>query len=245
MQFGGIHAVSGVSLRVGHGEIVGVIGPNGAGKTTLLNAISRIVRSTGAVSFNGGRTDGLPPNRLRPLGIGRSFQHPQLDPKLTLAQNVATGVAFERQYGWLAAGFTWPTMRRREASIGRAVGEVGAEFGISHWLRRRAEDAPHGIQKMADIARATLCGPKLVLLDEPFAALTGEEKRKLTTALTNQRDRKMTSVLIIDHDVELVTEFCDRLYAMNMGTIVASGLPEDVVRDESVMTSYLGERPHA
>jgi len=240
VHFGGIRAVNEVSLRVEPGEIVGIIGPNGAGKTTLLNAISRLVNATGEMKFRGDTIGQIAPHRLRGLGVGRSFQHPELEPKLTIGQNMATGLSFGRSYGWWSAGLRLPSMRHKEAEILRTVRTVGDEFHIAEWIGRLTEDAPHGIRKLADVARATLGNPELVLLDEPFAALTTNEKSHLAQVLDGRRATKSTAVLIIDHDIDLMVRFCDRLCAMNMGAVVISGAPQDVLRDETVMDSYLG-----
>lgn len=240
VRFGGITAVSGVSFEILPGQIVGFIGPNGAGKTTLLNAISKLVDSTGRIELQGQPIDRVTAHKLRALGMARSFQTPQLEPGITVAENIAAGLAYRHSYGLWSAGLRLPSMRKREAAIQRAVQATGQEFQIGDWLLRHARDVPNGIQKTADVVRAVMGKPRLVLLDEPFAGLSAEEKTQLTAALSARRSDDGLTVLVIDHDIDVMVRFCDRLCAMSDGQLKITGTPTEVVANPTVMNSYLG-----
>lgn len=240
VRFGGIHAVQSVDLAVEPGEVVGIIGPNGAGKTTVLNAVNQLVTSTGDVSFEGRGIQGLRPHRLRALGLTRSFQHPQLSPSLSLRANLMLGLAFHPHYSWLAAAFLPGRVRRIEDTMRSMVEEIAQEFGLQRWLDARAQKAPYGVLKVTDIARSFVGQPKLVLLDEPFGGLSADEKERLVPRLRNFVRRSERSILLIDHDVEFVTQVCDCLYAMDYGKVLMHGEPQAVIENPAVIQAYLG-----
>ena len=240
IRFGGIHAVQAVDLSVGPGEVVGIIGPNGAGKTTLLNAVNQLVASQGGIAFAGRSIQGMAPYRLRPLGISRSFQHPQLSPTLSVRANLMLGLAFRPHYSWLTAAYLPGTVRRVEGAMYPMVEQVAEICGLTPWLAERAQDVPYGVLKAVDIARSLVGEPQLVLLDEPFGGLSADEKERLVPVLRGFVSEGGRSILLIDHDVELVTRVCDRLYAMDYGKVLTHGRPQEVIEDEMVIQAYLG-----
>jgi branched-chain amino acid transport system ATP-binding protein len=240
IRFGGIHAVQAVDLIVEPGEVVGIIGPNGAGKTTLLNAVNQLVVSEGRIVFAARNIQGLAPHRLRPLGLARSFQQPQLSPSLTVRANLMLGLAFWPHYSWLTAAYLPGTVQRVEGAMYPMVERIAELCGLTPWLEERAQDVPYGVLKAADIARSLVGDPQLVLLDEPFGGLSADEKDRLVPILRGFVAEGGRSILLIDHDVEVVTRVCDRLYAMDYGKVLTHGAPQEVIDNEMVIQAYLG-----
>lgn len=223
VSYGGVHAVNDVSFTVGSGEILGLIGPNGAGKSTTVNAITGIVKpDRGRVLLAGVNYAGAPPHRAARAGIGRTFQQAQLWTGMTVEQNLLLPLRHMSR----------DEKRSRVSDIAHAV-------GISELLGMPASILPYGTRRLAEVGRALVGDPRVLILDEPAAGLSTTEKGKLA-ALLAEVARSGTAVLLIDHDMQFVMRSCPRLVVMDAGSVIATGAPTEIQRDRVVLESYLG-----
>ncbi|MBZ0163288.1 MAG: ABC transporter ATP-binding protein [Notoacmeibacter sp.] len=233
VSFGGIHAVDGVTFAAAPNQITTVIGPNGAGKSTLFNLISGAVRPhRGHIVLDGKRHEHMRPDRLRELGIGRSFQITNLFFELTVAENLRLAAQLlEPRKHWLV-----PV--RRSTLAGQRVGELLEEFHLAGKADERAGDLSHGEQRRLEIAVALAARPKVLMLDEPTQGMSHSdtaETARLIRALTDS-----VTVLLIEHDIGLVMDISDRIVVMHQGRKLADGPPAEVRADPAVQAAYFG-----
>ena len=234
VRFGGVHALSGVNLAVGEGELVGLIGPNGAGKTTLVDAVTGFVDYTGQVELDGRDLGGLRAHARAALGLSRTWQSSELFDDLTVRENLA--VASRRPSLWETA---------KELVADSSPTDVGAvdealELVALGWAADlMPSDLSQGQRKLAGIARAVAMGPRLLCLDEPAAGLDTGESEELGRRLRRLAEGGL-STLLIDHDMGLVLGICHRIVVLEFGKVIAAGPPEAVRRDPKVVTAYLG-----
>ena len=239
-NFGGLAALSEVSFDVGQGEIVGVIGPNGAGKTTLFNLITGVFSPTsGQILFRDKPIVGLRPHKVTELGISRTFQNIRLFGHMTALENVMVG-AHCRTHAGIWQGF-WRTMSQRtEESLIREKSEALVELvGIAEDRDTPAGSLPYGKQRRLEIARAMGADPELLLLDEPTAGMNESETEELRLLIKKIQGMKK-AVVLIEHDMHLVMNVCERLVILNFGKKIAEGLPEEIRENKDVIEAYLG-----
>jgi branched-chain amino acid transport system permease protein len=237
-KFGGLVAVNDVSFQIRAGEIVGLIGPNGAGKTTTFNLITGLLSLTqGAVRFRGRALGGLPSRRIARLGLARTFQHVKMIPDMTVLENVALGAHARGDKGVLSAMLRLD--RAEERMLFREAQRQLERIGMGAHLHELAGNLAMGLQRLLEIARALCADPALLLLDEPAAGLRHQEKRALIEVL-RQLQREGVSILLVEHDMDLVMDVCDRLVVMEFGTLLMEGTPSEVRQSPKVRAAYLG-----
>jgi branched-chain amino acid transport system permease protein len=237
-EFGGLVAVNDVSFQVKSGEIVGLIGPNGAGKSTTFNLVTGVLPLTrGAVSFRGESLRGLRARAIARRGLGRTFQHVKMIPDMTVLENVALGAHTRGRKGVLSAMARLDRVEERE--LFKEAQRQLERVGMGTWIHELAGNLPMGQQRLLEIARALCSDPALLLLDEPAAGLRHKEKRALLDVL-RQLQREGMSILLVEHDMDLVMDVCDRLVVMEFGTLLMEGTPREVQQSPEVRAAYLG-----
>jgi branched-chain amino acid transport system ATP-binding protein len=239
-RFGGLAALTGVTLGIARGEIFGLIGPNGAGKTTLFNVLTGLYPpDAGEFTFEGAPLTGMKSHRVCARGIARTFQNIRLFANMTALENVMVGRHVRTRAGVAGAVFRGARTRAEEAAIARRARELLDYCGIA----ARAGDAAHGLsygdQRRLEIARALATEPRLLALDEPAAGMNATERLELARLLERIRADGVT-LLLIEHDVKLVMGLCDRVAVLDYGRKIAEGAPAAVRRDPAVIAAYLG-----
>jgi len=240
VRFGGVAALESVSFDVRAGSITSVIGPNGAGKTTAFNAITGYLRpSGGRVTYDGAALTGLRPSAIARRGVVRTFQKTSVFPALSVEDNVLTGLHLQSTAGFFAvlAG------RRRLAAEERALAAEAAAIidfvGLGHRRREAASALPYGEQRLVELAVALAARPRVLLLDEPGAGMTGAEKTVVSGLIRRIRDQGVT-VLLVEHDMRMVMGISDTVIVLNGGRVIAEGAPAVIQAHPEVIRAYLG-----
>jgi branched-chain amino acid transport system ATP-binding protein len=239
IRFGGIQALAGIDFHVRGDEILSIIGPNGSGKTTLFNCISGVYRPTGGeILFNGQSIRGASPDAIARRGIARTFQNLRLFLHMTVLDNLLLGRHIKFRKNPLHA---FLRIRKEELRHRAVVEEIIDFLDLQAHRQTRVSDCPYGVQKRVELGRALAMEPSLLLLDEPIAGLTSEEKEEFAYRIVEIRGRFKTAVLLVEHDLRIASRLAERMVAFESGLVIAEGTPEEVQRHPEVIRAYLGE----
>lgn len=246
VDFGGVRAVNNVSFSLYTGELVGLIGPNGAGKTTVFNLITNAIQPTsGQIMLNGKSILGKSPDQICRLGISRTFQNIRLFPQMTAYENVELGLHSSPLYSMAEAFVRLPHARQIEKNTRQRAMELLEIVDLKEHARERAFSLPYGLQRRLEIARAMATSPQLLLLDEPAAGMNEDECKALVKLIREIHTTMKYTTLMIEHHMAVVMDLCERIYVLNLGSLLTTGNPHEIQNDPQVIKAYLGERKNA
>ena len=247
MDFGGLRALNGIDLQVGHNEIVALIGPNGAGKTTFFNCITGLYQPTGGKMYLNSPNkhpvclNGLKPNKITEAGMARTFQNIRLFQNMTVLENVMIGRHCRMRSGIPGAVLRNKATVLEEKQVVYDSHLILEKIGLDKFVNEFAKNLPYGAQRRLEIARALATEPLILLLDEPAAGMNAQETRELDDLIIRIRKEEAISILLIEHDMKLVMSLSDRIYVVDYGKKIAEGTSMEIKRNPAVIKAYLGE----
>lgn len=244
-NFGGLSAVSNVSLKAEKGELIGLIGPNGAGKTTFFNLLTGVyVPTEGTIELEteNGKTllNGIAPNKITELGLARTFQNIRLFKDLTVLENVMVAMHAHEGNSLFSSLFRTKAYYETEKMMKEEALELLKIFNLESFAQDKAKNLAYGQQRELEIVRALGTKPKILFLDEPAAGMNPQETANLTRLIAQIQEQFGLTVVLIEHDMSLVMEICQRLYVLEYGRLLAHGTPEEIKKNPDVIRAYLG-----
>ncbi|MEI5993005.1 ABC transporter ATP-binding protein [Candidatus Enterococcus mansonii] len=244
-NFGGLAAVSNVNITLEQNELIGLIGPNGAGKTTLFNLLTGVYEpSEGTVVLDlSGKEqvlNGMKPYKIADMGLSRTFQNIRLFKDLTVMDNVLIAMNSKNKEGIISSILRLPAFYKKEEEMKTKVFELLAIFGLEDKAQTLAKNLPYGEQRRLEIVRALATQPKILFLDEPAAGMNPQETADLTKLIRKIQKEFQITIVLIEHDMSLVMDVCQRIYVLEYGRIIAEGKPEAIKNDSRVIEAYLG-----
>lgn len=245
-NFDGLCANSNINLEINEGELIGLIGPNGAGKTTLFNMLTGVyVPSEGSIEFNNDgkiiKLNGMKPYKITQLGLARTFQNIRLFKGMSVLENVLIAMNKDVSYGVMTSLLRLPKYYQGERDMRQKALKLLRIFHLDDKAEELASNLPYGEQRRLEIARAMAANPKLLFLDEPAAGMNPQETAELTELIRFIRDEFKISIILIEHDMSLVMNLCERIYVLDYGKVIAHGIPEEIKSNKKVIEAYLGE----
>jgi len=245
-RFGGLVALTGVSMEVRKGEIFGLVGPNGSGKTTMTNAITGFYPpQKGRILLDGKDITGMAPHQVARCGVARTFQNLALFNGMSVLDNILLGRHVHmRPSVWRTALYPW--FAREDEIRHRHIVEEIIDFMQLQNVRDELVDAiPIGLKKRVELARALVAEPRFLILDEPMAGMNQEEKEYMARFVLDARDERGVTVLLIEHHMDIITGICDRMLVLSYGELIDCGVPREVIQNPRVIKAYLGGARHA
>ncbi len=242
LRFGGVTALSDVSIEIRESEILAVIGPNGAGKSCTLNCLNGFnVPQEGRLFYRDTEITGSAPHTIAERGVGRTFQGLQLFSGLSVIDNLMTGRHLHMKTNALQGFLYWPWAYREEIAQRRKVEEIIDFLEIKQIRHRLVGSLSYGLRKRVDLGRALAMEPRVLLMDEPMAGMNLEEKEDMARFILDIREAMDIPILIVEHDMQVVMDIADRIVALDWGHVIAEGTPDKIKRDPAVIKAYLGE----
>ena len=243
ISFGGLKALNDVNLEIYPGEILAIIGPNGAGKTTMLNIINGFYKpDEGRIFFEGKkRTKRMKPDHIAAQGIARTFQNLALFRGMSALGNIMMGRTMKMRANLFSQALYWGFSQKEEIEHRKAVEHIIDFLQIQNIRRTPASTLPYGLQKRVELGRALAAEPKLLLLDEPMAGMNLEEKEDIARYVLDANEELGYTIALIEHDMGVVMDICDRIVVLDFGHKIADGTPEEIKSNEKVIKAYLGE----
>jgi branched-chain amino acid transport system ATP-binding protein len=242
LTFGGLHALSEVSLTIDPGIITSIIGPNGAGKTSLLNCISGFYHPTsGDIHYKDRRLTNTSPHQVSNMGIARAFQNLELFSGLSVLDNLLLARHQNLHYNILNAVLFWGKASRMEAENRSYVEEIIDFMELEPYRKHMVGNLSYGVQKRVEVARALTLDPEILLLDEPMAGMNIEEKEDMVRFVLDIQQERGITVVLVEHDLGVVMDISDQIYVLDFGELIGSGSPEEVATNPKVIEAYIGE----